>query len=146
MNDEQKQRQQDIIDQVSCKEIFIDGIRWAVITTGELDRHNDYIVLYATQTETGYLLTDDGHALTDIQFCGQELDQKILDIITRRFGVRVQDGALEAEATATTFEARKRDLTYAVTLLCLFHDAAALTERLERIRSEISEITEKERT
>jgi hypothetical protein len=40
---------------------------WIEITTPYLDRHNDYLQIYARRLNGGFLLTDDGYVLEDLQ-------------------------------------------------------------------------------
>ncbi|MFQ5646058.1 MAG: DUF1828 domain-containing protein, partial [bacterium] len=39
--------------------------RWLEITTPYLDRHNDYIQIYAKRHNGAFLLTDDGYTIQD---------------------------------------------------------------------------------
>ncbi len=42
---------------------------WVEITTPYLDRHNDYLQIYARSENGGYLLTDDGYTVEDLVDC-----------------------------------------------------------------------------
>ena len=93
---------------------------WEVITTHALDRHNDYIQLYAMQQQDGcWLLSDGGDTLADAAQSGCD------DVDTPRFqtrladalaalGVQQVDGALQIKAAAETFGVQKRCLVQAV--------------------------------
>jgi hypothetical protein len=47
---------------------------WLEITTPFVDRHNDYLQIYATQEHDRYLLTDDGYMIEDLEQSGCNLD------------------------------------------------------------------------
>ena len=47
---------------------------WVEITTLYLDRHNDYLQIYAKRQNGGYILTDDGYVLEDLQQLGCKLE------------------------------------------------------------------------
>ena len=57
-------------DRTILKEI--DGI--CEITTPYIDRHNDYIQIYALGQNGKFKLTDDGYTITDLQLSGCTLD------------------------------------------------------------------------
>jgi hypothetical protein len=40
---------------------------WVEITTPYLDRHNDYVQIYAKKTNGGFTLTDDGYTIDDLE-------------------------------------------------------------------------------
>ena len=40
---------------------------WVEITTPYLDRHNDYLQIYAKRANGGLLLTDDGYTIEDLE-------------------------------------------------------------------------------
>ena len=50
---------------------------WIEITTPYLDRHNDCIQIYARRSEHGYLLTDDGYVLEDLEQSGCTIDDRL---------------------------------------------------------------------
>ena len=91
---------------------------WVEITTPYLDRHNDYLQIYAKRTNGGYLLTDDGYVLQDLELSGCKLDtprrQTLLQMTLRGFGVQLRQGALEVYATATDFALHKHNLLQAM--------------------------------
>ena len=43
---------------------------WIEITTPYLDRHNDYLQIYAKRVNGGFILTDDGYILEDLEQSG----------------------------------------------------------------------------
>ena len=47
---------------------------WIEITTPYLDRRNDCLQIYAKRQNGGYLLTDDGYIIEDLQQSGCKLD------------------------------------------------------------------------
>jgi hypothetical protein len=93
---------------------------WVEITTPYLDRHNDHLQMYAQRQGTGYLLTDDGYTLNDLELQGCKLDspkrQALLKQALNGFGVRQNagTGALEVPASADNFPQRKHALVQAM--------------------------------
>ncbi|WP_046868573.1 DUF1829 domain-containing protein [Microvirga massiliensis] len=91
---------------------------WTEITTPYLDRHNDYIQIYARRNDKGFVLTDDGETLTDLEQSGCSLDspkrQAILRSILNGFGVQQHGIELQVNATAENFALRKHNLIQAM--------------------------------
>ena len=91
---------------------------WEVITTHVLDRHNDYIQIYARQQDGGWLLSDGGDTLADAAQSGCEVDtprfQARLADALAALGVRQVRDAREIEASADTLGAQKRCLLQAI--------------------------------
>ena len=92
---------------------------WYEITTPHLDRHNDYIQIYATKSGDGFLLTDDGFILDDLEMSGCPIDtprrQEILAITLRGFGVGlIENRRLEVQAGSANFAIRKHNLLQAM--------------------------------
>jgi hypothetical protein len=91
---------------------------WVEITTPYLDRHNDYIQIYARKTNSGYVLTDDGYTIQDLEDSGCKLDshrrQDLLRMTLNGFGVRLNGKALEVHASPENFALRKHNLIQAI--------------------------------
>ncbi|GAA4473882.1 DUF1829 domain-containing protein [Gluconacetobacter asukensis] len=91
---------------------------WTEITTPYLDRHNDYLQIYARKTETGFVLTDGGETLLDLKQSGCLMDsqkrQAILQTILNGFGIEQQDTELQVTATSDNFALRKHNLIQAI--------------------------------
>lgn len=91
---------------------------WVEITTPYLDRHNDYIQIYARQANGGVLLTDDGYTLDDLRDSGCKLDspkrQALLKQTLNGFGVQLTDDRIEVHATPENFALRKHNLVQAM--------------------------------
>ena len=91
---------------------------WVEITTPYLDRHNDYLQIYAKRQNGGYLLTDDGYVLEDLQQSGCKLEsakrQALLRITLNGFGVQTKEGRLEIHASPENFAIRKHNLIQAM--------------------------------
>lgn len=94
----------------------IDG--WVEITTPYLDRHNDYMQIYVKRDDGGFLLTDDGYTIGDLERSGCKLDSKkrqdLLRTTINGFGVRLRDDTLEVHASADNFPLRKHNLVQAM--------------------------------
>jgi hypothetical protein len=92
---------------------------WVEITTPYLDRHNDYVQIYAQRQNGSYLLTDDGYAIDDLAQSGCNLDtpkrQELLRMTLNGFGVQMADGnRLQVRATAENFSTRKHSLVQSI--------------------------------
>lgn len=91
---------------------------WTEITTPFLDRHNDFLQLYAKRRNGGYILSDDGYILQDLEQSGCSLTspkrKELLSQTLNGFGVRMQDDALEVAASEETFPQRKHSLVQAM--------------------------------
>lgn len=91
---------------------------WVEITTPYLDRHNDYVQIYAKRLDAGYLLTDDGHTLQDLQQGGTKLNSpkrhELLRLALNGFGIHLESDRLEVRATADSFALRKHNLVQAI--------------------------------
>lgn len=91
---------------------------WTEITTPYLDRHNDYLQIYAKRQNGSYLLSDDGHVIEDLQQSGCKLDspkrQALLRVTLAGFGVRLNQDAMEIQASAENFPLRKHNLIQAM--------------------------------
>jgi len=90
---------------------------WVQITTPYLDRHNDYLQIYAKRQNGGYLLTDDGYVIEDLLQSGCNLRgdkrQAILKMVLNGFGVQLNENRLEIHASADNFSIRKHNLIQA---------------------------------
>jgi hypothetical protein len=88
------------------------------ITAPYLDRHNDYLQIYARRENGGFVLSDDGYILDDLTSSGCALEsakrKKLLEATLNGFGVRQNGDALEVRATPDTFARRKHDLIQAM--------------------------------
>lgn len=91
---------------------------WVEITTPYLDRHNDYLQIYARQQNGHFLLTDDGYIIEDLLQSGCKLDtpkrESLLKMTLNGFGVQLEDRELQVRATADNFGRRKHDLIQAM--------------------------------
>jgi hypothetical protein len=92
---------------------------WVEITTPYLDRHNDYLQIYAKSANGGFLLSDGGYVLEDLQMSGCSIDtpkrQALLQMTLNGFGVqRKQDDSLEVHAGEQNFPLRKHNLVQAM--------------------------------
>ncbi|MBI1849040.1 MAG: DUF1829 domain-containing protein [Planctomycetes bacterium] len=92
--------------------------QWIEITTPYLDRHNDYIQIYAKKTNGGFVLTDDNYTINDLEQSGCKLEsakrQDLLKLTLSGFGVQLRDGALEVHASPDNFGMRKHNLVQAI--------------------------------
>jgi hypothetical protein len=91
---------------------------WTEITTPYLDRHNDYLQIYARQVDGKVLLTDDGYTLRDLEQSGCMLDtpkrKAMLEQTLNGFGVQHEKGKLHVNATPETFPSKKHNLLQAM--------------------------------
>lgn len=88
------------------------------ITTPYLDRHNDYLQIYAKRENGRYLLTDDGYTIEDLEMSGCSLDSKkrqdLLKMTLNGFGVQRDGNALAVHASSGNFAAQKHNLIQAM--------------------------------
>ncbi len=91
---------------------------WIEITTPYLDRHNDYLQLYARRENGGFVLTDDGYTIDDLEQSGCKLDsakrKALLQMTLNGFGVQLDHGALLIHAGKDNFALRKHSLVQAM--------------------------------
>lgn len=91
---------------------------WIEITTPYLDRHNDYIQIYARKSGHDLTLTDDGYTMTDLELSGCKLDspkrEALLLMTLNGFGVQRVSNRLEVKTSAETFALRKHNLMQAI--------------------------------
>jgi hypothetical protein len=91
---------------------------WIEITTPYLDKHNDYLQIYAKRQNGCYILTDDGYILSDLEQSGCKLDSPkrsaLLQMTLNGFGVKMINGAIEVKAAAEDFSLRKHNLIQAM--------------------------------
>jgi len=92
--------------------------QWVEITTPFLDRHNDYIQIYAGKANSGYLITDDGYTITDLEQSGCKLHsqkrQDLLKMTLNGFGVQLDGQMLQVHASKDNFALRKHNLMQAI--------------------------------
>jgi len=88
------------------------------ITTPFLDRHNDHLQIYVKKLDSGLILTDDGHTITDLKLSGCEFTtekrRQILQSILNGFGVRLLGDELVVEARPENFPQKKHNLIQAI--------------------------------
>jgi hypothetical protein len=91
---------------------------WIEITTPYLDRHNDYLQIYARRQNGNYILTDDGYILDELELSGCKLESPkrlaLLQMTLNGFGVKLVDGAMEVRASKDDFPMRKHNLVQAM--------------------------------
>ena len=109
--------------------------KWVEITTPYLDRHNDYLQIYAKQENGRYLLSDDGYIIQDLIQSGCKLDSKkrkdLLQITLNGFGVQLKGNVLTVYATPSNFALQKHNLIQAMLAVNdLFYLAAPVVENL----------------
>lgn len=103
-------------DKTTLKSVHSD---WVEISTPFLDRHNDYIQIYAkSAVPSGYQITDDGNTIRDLELSGCKLDTPkrlaLLQITLNGFRVEENHGVLSVHASAENFAARKHALIQAI--------------------------------
>lgn len=92
--------------------------QWVEITTPYLDRHNDYVQIYAKRSNGGFLLTDDGYTIEDLEQNGCKLEsakrQDLLKMTLNGFGVQLDGKALQVHSSPESFAVRKHNLVQAM--------------------------------
>lgn len=88
------------------------------ITTPYLDRHNDYLQIYAKRANGGFVLTDDGYVVDDLELSGCKIDspkrQAMFNATLNGFGVEAKGNALQVKASSNNFSLRKHNLVQAM--------------------------------
>ncbi len=91
---------------------------WVEITTPYLDRHNDYLQIYVKRRDNGFIITDGGYILDDLEQSGCKIEganrQSLLKMTLNGFGVQVEDGSLNVHASPDNFGLRKHNLVQAM--------------------------------
>ena len=107
------------------------------ITTPYLDRHNDCLQIYAMRENEGYLLTDDGYTLDDLELSSFNINtsrrQHLFKTTLNSFGIQFNDRtkALEVKASADNFAFRKHNLLQAIlSVNDLFYTASSAATAL----------------
>ncbi len=108
---------------------------WIEITTPYLDRHNDYLQIYAKRSNGGFILTDDGYTIDDLELSGCMLEtpkrRNLLNMTLNGFGVRKEDKALQVHASSQNFALQKHNLLQAMLAINdLFYLATATIKSL----------------
>ncbi len=111
------------------------------ITTPYLDRHNDYLQIYARRANGGYVLTDDGYVLGDLELSGCRIEspkrQAMFRTTLKGFGIQLNGQALEVRTAADSFPAKKHNLVQAMLAVNnLFHLAAPSVASLFHIHED----------
>lgn len=92
---------------------------WVEITTPYVDRHNDYIQIYAKKENGKFVLTDDRYTIEDLRMCGCEINKpkrkKMLEITLNRFGVmKDENDSLYLTTMVDDFPQKKHRLVQAI--------------------------------
>jgi len=91
---------------------------WIEITTPYLDRHNDYLQIYAKRANGNFLLSDDGYVIEDLRQTGCKLDSSkrhaLLKMTLNGFGVQLNGDRLEVRASRDNFSLKKHNLIQAM--------------------------------
>ena len=91
---------------------------WVEITTPYLDRHNDYLQILAKKENSGFVITDDGYIITDLENSGCKLEspkrQDLLKITLNGFGVQKAGNTLSVRASLDNFSQKKHNLIQAM--------------------------------
>ena len=108
---------------------------WVEITTPYLDRHNDALQIYARRENGGFVLTDDSYVIHDLESSGCKLDTEkrkdLLRMTLNGFGVKLNQEAIEVQATPENFPLRKHNLVQAMLAVNdLFYLAQPVVESL----------------
>lgn len=89
------------------------------ITTPYIDRHNDYIQIYAINDNGKFKLTDDGYTINDLALSGCSLEspkrRKMLEVILNGYGIKIEQGnKLITDTTVNDFPIKKHNLIQAI--------------------------------
>lgn len=116
------------------------------ITTPFLDRHNDYIQVYVRKSEDGYVITDDGETIEDLEMSGVFLNTpkrlELLNLTAAGFGVKVDDKVISVKTSPERFPLAKHNLVQTIIAVNdLFFTARPIVASLflEDVRSWLDE-------
>lgn len=88
------------------------------ITTPFVDSHNDHIQFYISRSQHGFILTDDGYTLNDLEMCGCDIKSKkrreYIQQISESLGVSIKDGSIVAEATESDIACKQHMMIQAM--------------------------------
>ena len=89
------------------------------ISSPFLDRHNDYIQIYVVRNEDGFILTDDGYTIADLELSGLTFNtakrREELETILRSFGVAIDDKKnIYCKCNQSNFPSKKHSLMQAL--------------------------------
>ena len=95
---------------------------WVEITTPYLDRHNDYLQICAIRSDEsdGFVLSDDGYILSDLELSGCKVDtpkrRELLRTTLNGFGVQLNrdSDAIEVYTSSHNFGLKKHNLIQAM--------------------------------
>lgn len=93
---------------------------WVEITTPCLDRHNDCLQIYVRRDADGYLLSDDGYIIDDLEAsgCRIETDKRraLLQTILNGFGARLDEDrkSIVISASKHNFSMQKHNIIQAM--------------------------------
>lgn len=91
---------------------------WVEITTPYLDRHNDYLQIFAKRAGSRITLSDDGYIISDLRLSGCDLDtpkrKQFLKIALNGFGVQLKGDVLTVDTSAGNFSQQKHNLIQAM--------------------------------
>lgn len=108
------------------------------ITTPFLDRHNDFLQIYAKRHDGGFILTDAGYTVADLEQSGCTIDSPkrhdLLRTILSGFGVQISESTkeLEVRVSAGNFALRKHNLVQAMLAVNDLFYLASATEGKSR--------------
>ncbi len=105
------------------------------ISSPFLDRHNDHMQIYVEPSKDGFVLTDDGYTIADLELGGCKLDtpkrRSLLNMTLNGFGVSRNNDELQVTATETNFARQKHNLLQAMLAVNdLFYLAQSFTTSL----------------
>ena len=88
------------------------------ISTPFVDAHNDQIRFYITKSLRGYILTDDGYIISDLEMCGCDIKsqkrRQMLNQIAEAIGVSIQNGCITTEATENDIARKQHVMIQAI--------------------------------
>ncbi len=91
--------------------------------------------IYVKRDNDGFVLTDDGYIISDLQISGCNLEgetrKNLLQQTINGFGIHIKEGALFIHATADNFALKKHNLVQAMLAINdLFYTATSIVKNL----------------
>lgn len=105
------------------------------ITTPFLNRHNDYIQIYANKVHDDYILTDGGETIEDLEMCGISINtakrRELVKMAVNGFGVTENDNIISVKTPLHKFPLAKHSLIQAIIAVNdLFYSARTLSNNI----------------
>lgn len=88
------------------------------ITTPFVDSHNDHIQFFICRSKTGFVLTDDGYTINDLEMCGCDVKSKkrreLISQLAESLGATIRNGSVVVEASESDIACKQHMMIQAM--------------------------------